>query len=91
VYFVRRELLSHRSHLHINVILANTLCKGCELPFDIGGMLSLKRWSSDFETTGAVTGGARRDAASRIAGKYQTGRRIASSQAATRHGNAIPI
>jgi hypothetical protein len=75
--FVGRELLGGRSHLLIDVILANALGEGRELPFEVSGMLSLQRRRSDFETAGAVTGGAGRDATLRIASKNQTLRRVA--------------
>src|SRR5882762_3582920 len=76
MHFVGRELLGGRSHLLIDVILANPLGEGGELPFEVSGMLPLQRRSSDFETAGTVTGGAGRDATLRIAGKHQALRRI---------------
>ena len=76
MHFVGRELLGGRSHLLIDVILANPLGEGGELPFEVSGMLPLQRRSSDFETAGTVTGGAGRDATLRIAGKRQALRRI---------------
>ena len=39
LHFVGRELLGGRSHLLIDVILANPLGEGGELPFEVSGML----------------------------------------------------
>ena len=90
LHFVGRELLGGRSHLLIDVILTTALGECRELPFDVGGMLSLQRRSSDFETAGAVTGRAGRDATLRIAGKYQALRRIGFSKAAPGLGT-VPL
>ena len=77
MHFVGRELLGGRSHLLIDVILANPLGEGRELPFEVSGMLPLQCRNSDFKTAGTVTGGAWRDATLRIAGKNQALRRVA--------------
>ena len=77
------------AHLFIDVVLPNALGESRELAFDIFGVLSSQRRSSQLMSARAMTGCAGRDPAPWIAGKDQAKRRIALPQAAPALGSAF--
>src|SRR6476661_7264087 len=90
VHFIGRQLFRDHSHLLEDVVLADALCKGRELPLDIVGMLSLQSRGSELVAAGTMACGTGRDATLRIACIDEALRRIGLPQAAARLGNAIP-
>jgi hypothetical protein len=91
LHFVARELLGGRAHLLIDIILAAAFGECRKLPFNIGSVLPLQRRRAEFEAAGAMTGGTGRNAALRIAGKYQPLCRIACHKPRPDSGTRSPV
>ena len=51
MHFVGRELFGSRAHLLIDVILANALGEGRELPFEVSSVLPLQCRNPDFKAS----------------------------------------
>src|ERR1700730_1883355 len=62
---------ANRARLLVDVVLPKPLGEGCELAFDIGGLLRLQLRRAELMVTGTVTGGAGRNAARGVSGKSQ--------------------
>ena len=84
MYFARRELSGNDSHLLKDVVLSLALGEGLKLLFDVARVLPLQCRRPELLAAGTVAGRAGRDAALRIAGKYQALRGIGLPQAAAR-------
>src|SRR4029077_9522763 len=89
VHFIGRQLFRDHSHLLEDVVLADALCKGRELPLDIVGMLSLQSRGSELVAAGTMACGTGRDATLRIACIDEALRRVRLPEAAARLWNPI--
>src|SRR5258708_4335434 len=76
VHLTRRQLRRNRAHLLIDVILAHTLSEGRQLALDIGEHLTLQSRRAELAGGRTMTDRARRNAARRVSGKYESNRRI---------------
>jgi hypothetical protein len=55
VHLVGRQLARDDPHLLVDVVLPDALCKGCQLTFDVLGVLASQRRRSDLVTLRAMT------------------------------------
>ncbi len=80
VHLVRSQLRCDGAHLLVHVVLTESLSERRKLTLDIGRLLRLQLRRADLLVARTMTGGTRRDATCRIAGKDQANGGIALPQ-----------